>query len=308
MQRASCAIPLLLLTMTTSLFSQSAKAIQEKYTTITSGIRIHYLESGDQRSKRSLVLIPGWRLPAYLWKGQLETFGPMIRVIAVDPRSQGSSTKTAENNTPETRAQDMYAILRALGISDPILVGWSQGSQDVAAYLQQFGVESVAAVVFVDSAVTASPAEIEIHPQFSKVILSNLALYASHPKAMSEGMVHSIFKQPHPELDLAALVQFTLETPTDSGIAMLVSDIFGIDRRPILRKLRKPCLVIGAADNPLIDIEREMATTIPGAKFIVIKDAAHAIFIDQPSVFNDALRNLLESLSMPQKGTAAPGM
>jgi hypothetical protein len=36
------------------------------------------------------------------------------------------------------------------------------------------------------------------------------------------------------------------ETPTDAGIAVLVSDIFGTDRRPVLSKLDRPAMVIGS--------------------------------------------------------------
>lgn len=280
----------------TAFAQQQVPGFREDYPTTATGIRIHCLQSGEPASKRALVLIPGWRLPVYLWNEQIKKFGPIIRVVACDPRSQGKSTKVSENNTPEARAQDLHELLNMLGISDPVLVGWSQGAQDVAAYLQQFGVDSVAGVVFVDTAVSAGPAEIEIAGPFSKNMLSGISTYASHPKEFSAGMVQSLFKKPHPELDMQQIVNSTLETPTETGIAMLVSDIFGVDRRSVLTKLKKPTLLIASSESPLIDFEKEMAASIPGAQSIFIDGTGHAVFIDEPQKFDAALGKFLQSL------------
>lgn len=271
--------------------------IREGRASTRAGISIHYLEAGPTSSNRALVLIPGWRLPAYLWSEQLKDFSSIIRVIAVDPRSQGESTKTTEGNSPEGRAGDLHDLLKTLAVTRPVLVGWSQGAQDVAAYVQQFGSDSVAGVVFVDSPVSVGPAEIEQHKAFSKIILSGIAVYAEHPEQYSRGMVESLFKQPHPEVDMNRLVESTLKTPTDTGIAMLVTDIFGADRTAALAKLDKPTLVIASADSPLFDLQKMMADRIPRASFVVIQGAGHAVFVDQPAKFDDALRTFLKSVN-----------
>lgn len=274
---------------------EHASAIRSGFAA-ANGIRIHYLESGDASSPRALVLIPGWRLPADLWNEQLIKFGPTMRVIAIDPRSQGESTKTPDGDTPENRARDLRDVLTALKVSQCVLAGWSQGAQDVAAYLQQFGTSSVAGVVFVDSPASAGTAEIELHKEFSKIILSNIAMYANHPEEFSEGYARSIFKRPHANIDISKLAKFTLLTPTAIGVTMLTTDIFGADRRPALAKLDKPTLVIASSEAPLLDVEKEMAATIPGSKFVAIEDSAHAVFVDQPEKFDDALNAFLQSL------------
>jgi len=291
-------LPLLLSLAVANASGQQRPAgqIVEGFAKTTSGIRIHYLQAGEAKSTRALVLIPGWRLPASLWNGQLKTFASMTRVIAIDPRSQGGSTHTSDGNTPETRAKDLHDVMANLGVSRSVLVGWSQGAQDVAAYLQQFGTESVAGVVLVDSPVSAGPGEIDLHPEFARTILSGISVYASHPNEYSEGMVRSLFKKPHPALDLQKLVKSTLQTPTDVGVAMLVADIFGADRCPALAKLSIPALVVASAESPLLDVQKEMASTIPGSKFVAVEGAGHAVFIDDPATFDDALRTFIHSL------------
>ena len=258
-------------------------------TTTVGPITVHYLQAGPGTATRALVLIPGWRLPAYLWTEQLKHFGATERVIAIDPRSQGPSTKTTDGNTPESRATDLHAVLANLGITHATLVGWSQGAQDVAAYLAEFGTSTVDAIVLVDSPVSWGAAEVDAHPGFAKAILSGIPVYARSPEDYSRGMVRSIFTQPHPDLDMNKIVQSTMQTPPDIGVAMLTQDIFGADRRPALRALDKPALIIAAAKGPLFDLQKEEAATIPGSKFVVIENSGHAIMVDQPAQFDSVL-------------------
>ncbi len=283
-------------TVSTAAQSHADIRIKEGFATVDSGIRIHYLEAGAGTSLPTLILIPGWRLPAFLWNAQLESFSKLTRVIAIDPRSQGESTKTSDGNTPESRARDLQGFLNEMHASKCVLVGWSQGSQDVAAYVQQFGTDNLAGVVFVDSPVSFGPTEIDRHKEFARVILSNISIYAAHPTEYSEGMVKSIFKKPHPELDVPKIVKSTLQTPTDTGIAMLVADIFGADRHPALSKLNKPALVIASPVSPLFDAQKEMAALIPKSKLVIVEGAGHAIFVDEPQKFDDALTAFLRSL------------
>jgi len=270
-----------------------AVQITEGTTVVGSSVTIHYLQSGPTTSKRALILIPGWRLPAYLWTEQLNKFGATMRVIAIDPRSQGPSTKTTEGNSPESRAVDLHALLGNLGISRATLVGWSQGAQDVSAYLAAYGTSGVDGVILVDSPVSWGAAETDAHPGLAKSILSGIPSYARSPEDFSRGMVRSIFAQPHTDLDMDKIVQSTMQTPPDIGVAMLTQDIFGADRRPALRKLDKPALVIASARSPLLDEQKEMAALIPNAQFVALDSTGHAVMVDQPARFDSVVSAFL---------------
>jgi non-heme chloroperoxidase len=276
--------------------SQTHSVVKDASLTTASGVEIHYLEAGSGTSLPALILIPGWRLPAYLWNEQLGRFSKITRVIAIDSRSQGESSKARDGNTPESRAKDLHDVLARLQVPRCVLVGWSQGGQDVAAYLQEFGTDRVAGIVLVDSTVSFGPAEIDAHKDFARIILSGISTYAEHPAEFSEGMVHSLFKKPHPELDIPKLVKSTLQTPTDIGISMLVADIFGADRRPPLAKLDKPALLFASSISPLLEVQKEIAATIPQVKLVIVEGAGHALFIDEPEKFDQTLDAFLRSL------------
>ena len=284
---------LLVLLVAGARANEAAAAIEDGYFTTDDGARIHYLQAGQDHAAPALVLIPGWTLTAALWHEQLQRFSAQRRVIAVDSRSQAASSIMLTGNTPERRAQDLHELLASLHIERYVLVGWSQGAQDVAAYVQQFGTASLAGVVFVDSPVSAGTDELDIRKAFSKAILSGLSRYAAQPSDYSAGMVRSIFM--HPPADIDAVIAQARRTPPAVGAAMLVADIFGADRRPALQKIDRPCLVIASAQSPLLDAQKAMATAIRGARFIAVPNTRHALFIDDPAAFDAALAQLLSA-------------
>ncbi len=173
-----------------------AQAAKSGWVSVDNSTRIHYLDAGPPNDLPVLVLIPGWRFSADIRKFQLEHFSVTRRVVAIDPRSQGESTKTTESNTPEARAQDLQHLIQQLKLSRVVLVGWSQGVQDVAAYVAQFGLDNVAELVFVDATVSAGLQETQLHPQLAQMILGMAGPLASDPEEFSQEIVAQMFRKP----------------------------------------------------------------------------------------------------------------
>ena len=267
------------------------------YVAMPDGVQIHYLVAGADAGSPALVLIPGWRLTADVWRAQIARFSSERRVVAIDPRSQGASSSTPDGNTPERRGRDLREVIERLALRSPVLVGWSQGVQDVAAYVEAFGSDSVSGFVLVDSPVSAGPAELDLRRESSKNELSLLEVYAEHPKEYSEGMMHAIFRHPLPTEEFERRVRDSLRTPTNVGVAMLVADLFGVDRRPSLPKFRKPVLVIAAESSELLEAQKEMARSLPQARLEVVADSGHAVFVDQPKRFDDLVEGFLREIA-----------
>lgn len=273
--------------------------IRDGFVTMSDGAKIHYLAAGKMTSAPPLVFIPGLMMTASLWNQQLRMFSASRLVIAVDSRSQGESSITLSGNTPEHRAIDLHELITSLNITKFVIVGWSQGAHDVAAYIQEYGTDSLAGIVFVDSTVSYGPAEVDAHKEFSKVILSRPAVFEAHPAEFYEEWVRSVFRKPHPDLDMQQIINESKKTPVSIGIAMLVADIFGVDRRPALKKIDRPTLVIASAESPLVDVEKEMAEAISGARWVAVPETGHALFIDAPEKFDDELAQLLKATARP---------
>jgi non-heme chloroperoxidase len=242
------------------------------------------------------VLIPGWRFSARIWKAQLDHFSVTRRVIAIDPRSQGESPKTTEGNTPEVRAQDMERLIVHLGLSRVVLVGWSQGVQDVAAYIDQFGLDKIEGLVFVDATVSAGPQEIQLHPQLSQQILGMAASLASDPKRFSQELIPQMFKKPQDASFLQQLVTDSLKTPTSTAIAMLITATFTVDRRSVLPKIARPTLIIAAKVGGLPDARAKMHASITKSRLVLLEGVGHALFVDEPTRFNEIVDDFLRAL------------
>lgn len=66
------------------------------------------------------------------------------------------------------------------------------------------------------------------------------------------------------------------------------------DFRPLLARLQIPALVVeGAQTNVPLDATREWAATMPNARLLLIPDAGHVHFIEQPAAFFGAAEQFL---------------
>jgi pimeloyl-ACP methyl ester carboxylesterase len=74
----------------------------------------------------------------------------------------------------------------------------------------------------------------------------------------------------------------------------------------LLPEIKVPSLVVvGADDTPFLAAADYMAAKIPGARKVVIPAAGHAVNIDQPKAFIEAVMEFLDSLPRP---SAAGGL
>ena len=274
----------------------ASNTIHDKYVETAPGVKIHVLEAGIETDKPALVLIPGWRLTASLWQQQIQVFSRDRKVIAVDSRSQGASTITPEGNTPEERARDLKAVTEALAPGPKVLVGWSQGVQDVAAFVGQFGVSGLSGIVLVDSTVSSGSSALSRAPEAATQQLRQVATYVRNPRAWTEGMIRAIIRRSLSGPEFQNLVDEALKTPTAIGASMLVDDLLGPDRTPALASMKVPTLVIASSSSQELAAQQAMANRLPQGRFEVMKEAGHALFIDQPQRFEAILTSFLASL------------
>lgn len=285
---------MLCLGCSTLSLAQTQSALRAGDIDVGDGVRIHYLEGGDPRAKTTLLFVPGWSTSSAIWRDQMTAFASRARVVSIDPRSQGESTITVKSNTPEQRAKDLREVIRSLALRNIVLVGWSQGVQDVAAYAAAFAGESIIGYVLVDSAIGSGAAASVAKPQELQQTLERLALYQQHQKEYLRGMMNAIIRSPQGRARIEEYVTIGLRTPPDLGISMLMMDFIAYDRRPALARFNRPTLIIAAADSSEVDAQREMSRQISGARFEIIADAGHAVFIDQPDRFRTLLADFIE--------------
>ena len=67
---------------------------KSRYFVTSDGVRLHYLEAGPQLG-HTIVFVPGWTMPAWIWRPQIQAFARRYHVVAFDPRGQGDSDAPA---------------------------------------------------------------------------------------------------------------------------------------------------------------------------------------------------------------------
>lgn len=274
----------------------SASGPVETRVAVAPGIVLRSIEAGKSEGRPPIVFIPGWSAGADIWSDQLKRFAGKYRVMAFDPRSQGDSTKTMRVNTPEQRAIDLHVLLARRHFDRPVLVGWSQAAQDIAAYVSKYGTDNLAGIVLVDAAISDGAKGIAERPEQTAFQFRLFGSYLSDQEAYLRGMFGAIISKPQPPGAVDRAIAVAMKTPPSVGMAMLVADMFTLDRRAALAKMDCPVLIIAAASSPELDRQKAEAKAIQNARFVQIDDSAHAVFLDQPDRFASELSAFLDGL------------
>ncbi|HYL68537.1 MAG TPA: alpha/beta hydrolase [Candidatus Limnocylindria bacterium] len=287
------------------------------FITTTDGVKIHYLEAGRQKSFPSaevgnplpagtvatkgniavtnpsqfptVLFVPGWTMPAWIWEKQLAFFSKDYRVVAMDPRSQGDSTQTPEGLYPAARARDIKAVVNQLHLAPVVLVGWSMAVNELLAYVDQFGTGDLAALVLVDDeGGVQTPAEANEALEFIGKIQRD------RQTVVPEFIRTQFFKKPQPPGYVDRVIDSSLRVPSNSAVALLVGK-FSSDYRSALPKIDKPTIVC-AAKSPYVQGIIEMQKKIPRSQLEMFDDAGHALFVDDADKFNAMLEDFLHDL------------
>ena len=121
------------------------------------GVRLHYLEAGPSAA-HTLVFVPGWTIPAWIWMPQIQAFSRRYHVVAFDPRGQGDSAAPASGYEPVRRGRDVAELIDRLGNQSVVVIGWSLGVLDTLASIHVAGDSRLAGLVLVDNSVGEEPA------------------------------------------------------------------------------------------------------------------------------------------------------
>jgi non-heme chloroperoxidase len=117
--------------------------------TTKDGTEIYYKDWG----KGPTVLFShGWPLNADVWDDQMMFMASRgFRCVAFDRRGHGRSSQPWEGNNYDTFAEDLSALIGALGLKATTLVGHSAGAGDIARYIGRHGTERVSGTVLVSA-------------------------------------------------------------------------------------------------------------------------------------------------------------
>eukprot|EP00080_Pristionchus_pacificus_P022279 PDM82299.1 ceeh-1 [Pristionchus pacificus] len=99
------------------------------HTLLPSGIDMHYVEAGN-RSAPLMVMVHGFPEFWYSWRFQIDHFKDRYRVVAIDQRGYGDTTKPAAigDYRTSTLAKDLDDLIHALGADSAVVVAHDWGA------------------------------------------------------------------------------------------------------------------------------------------------------------------------------------
>jgi microsomal epoxide hydrolase len=272
--------------------AQNISGVHDRYFTTSDGVRLHYLEAGPIGAP-TLVLVPGWTMPAWIFAPQIRAFSQNYHVIAFDPRGQGGSEIAAGGYNQDRRGDDISELLARLGSRPVVIVGWSLGVLDTLAYIHRHGDARIAGLVLIDNSVGENPAP-KPEPYRPGPVLS----HAAYMREFVAGM----FRTRQPVMYLNRLTAACLRLPERDARALLAYPVPRSYWREAIFSTGKPVLYVvrphlsGQADNLLADR--------PNTQIAIYPDAGHALFVDDARRFDTLMGRFLAVTVWP--GDARP--
>jgi pimeloyl-ACP methyl ester carboxylesterase len=251
----------------------------------------------DQGAGIPLLLIHGFPLNRTLWQPQIDSLPEIARVLAPDLRGHGLSDPVPGPYAMDRLAEDCLELMDKLGLgSQPVVVGGLSMGGYVAFALYRRAPQRVRALIL---AATRSGAD-SPEGKANRAKQANLALEQGVPAVVAAALPKLLSPTTfETKPDLVEAARDLMETTSVEGV---VGAQLGMQTRPdstaLLASIDKPVLILHGADDQLIPLKEAeaMQATIPNARLIVLPEAGHLLKLEQPLLFNAAVREFLTAL------------
>jgi non-heme chloroperoxidase len=271
----------------------------------------HYLETGDgakiyyedQGEGQPILLVHGWMCSSKFWQKNVPGLANTFRVVTLDLRGHGNSSKALTGHTIGQYARDVREIVERLELQDVVLVGWSMGGPVVLSYYEQYGRASrLKALGLVDATpFPFGPAAWNSHMLRNynyDGMNATFAEYTADPRKFAIAFTSRMFRQKPSDAEMDWVVAELMKTPTWIAEAAY-SDFLMSDYTKSLPAIKVPVIVFAANSGIFkngIAMGKAIANQVPQGTFIPFEDAGHILFYEQPQKFNTALTDFVKAL------------
>jgi class 3 adenylate cyclase len=229
-----------------------------------------------------------WDVP--MMRAYFERFASFGRVINFDKRGVGLSDKSSGYSSPETRMDDIRAVMDAVGSERAAIVGWSEGVKLSLLFAATYPDRAWALVACGGSVALRKRTDEEVLREMAaqRVVRERDPLGA----AMVEGRDGSPNATDEELRALARMFRYAL-SPGDEYVYGRMS--MQVDVRPVLSAIAVPTLVVQNAEDNWVPVERgrELADLIPTSTYAEVPIRGHIPALADMGAFIDPIESFL---------------
>jgi len=260
---------------------------------MANGIRIHYWRSGGNRPP--MVMAHGSSDDGLCWTNLAKEIQDSYDIIMFDARGHGLSDPPTPSDPADVQVEDLAALIRALKLERPILMGHSMGSASVAQFAARYP-DVPRAVILEDPALVrpatpATPATGATPPTVEQRQATILARNNMSEQELVAGCLKNSPKWGQSECEFWA----PSKRRHHPGTAAI-----GTGARPpmteLFVKITAPTLILKAdAQGDLRKQNEDVAAKLPKGKIVHIEGAGHNVRRENKTQTLEVLRAFLST-------------
>lgn len=261
------------------------------------GVTLHHRYSDAKGTARPIIFINSLGTDFRIWDDVVAKLAGEMPMLVYDKRGHGLSDLGGGVRSIDDHADDLGALIDHFGFDKVVLYGLSVGGM-VAQRLYARQPEVVEALILSDTAHKIGTAE-SWNTRIATIERDGI-------EAIADGIMKVWFTpdfHARRAAELAGCRNMLTRQPLPGyiGTCMAVRDA---DFTASARRIAVPTLcVVGDRDGSTPpDLVRSLAELIPGARFEVIRNAAHIPCVEQPDVVASLIRDFVASLPEGKSG------
>jgi pimeloyl-ACP methyl ester carboxylesterase len=268
------------------------------------GVGLQVQEWGT-RAGPPIVFIHGWSQSMGVWTHQARS--PLLqrfRLVALDLRGHGDSEKPNDAyGDSQLWADDVAAVIDALGLERPLLVGWSYGGLVVNDYVRRHGDARLAGINYVGAATDfgVQTAYRSVGEAWNGLLPAGdgspsgtvFAESAEEAASAMRSFLRRVPARPLPANDEAFLLGCNLLCPPRVRHQLFAR---AVENDDVLARIRVPVLVSSGTADEVIhpDTARHIAAHVPASRLSLYEGCGHAPFWEDADRFNRELADFAD--------------